>query len=304
MTVTDHNDLPGDSSPATATEERLGFFLEEAMKLAEGGGTIDVEALLADRSDLIDRGRRLVEGLKSLRQAAATGSLPTTPDPARPADETPLPDPFPADYRIRRLLGEGTFGKVWLADDLRVGRRLVALKTLHHPADPAALEALRKEADILGNLDHRNVVRVHTWRQAGGEHYLVLEYVAGGSLADLLREEGPMSWQRAAHYVANLAEGLREVHARDVLHRDHAHGGGDAGLHGAGGAAGTGHAGIGRLRPGGHPLPSHDGRIALLGYDRGRTRRRHRTRPAADGRPLPAGSPAARRYHPRRPGGG
>src|SRR5262249_1136082 len=65
-----------------------------------------------------------------------------------------------------------------------------------------------------------NVVKVHAWRQAGDEHYLVLEYVAGGSLAELLKEEGPLSWQRAARYIANVAEGLVEVHARGLIHRD------------------------------------------------------------------------------------
>lgn len=211
------NERPEGEAPASSSEERLGCFLEEAMNLAQRGRTIDVAVLLADQPDLIERGRILAEGLECLSRATAT----TTVSPARPDDEGPRPDPFPGDFRVRRLLGKGTFGKVWLADDLHLGRR-VALKTLHLPADadPSALEALAKEAKILANLDHRNVVKVHAWRQAGGEHYLVMECVAGGSLADLLREEGPMSWQRAARYVANLAEGLREVHARGIIYRD------------------------------------------------------------------------------------
>jgi serine/threonine protein kinase len=217
MNMSDGNGLPGDEAPATSTEERLGRFLEEAMNLEQPGDAIDVAALLADRPDLVDRGRRLVEGLESLRRSAAT----TTFTPGHSTDETPLPNPFPADFRIRRLLGKGTFGKVWLADDLHLGRQ-VALKTLHFPADadPSALEALRKEANTLSNLDHRNLVKVHAWLHSGGEPYLVLEYVAGGSLADLLKEEGPMSWQRAARYIANVAEGLVEVHARGIIHRD------------------------------------------------------------------------------------
>ncbi len=211
------NELPDDAAPATAIEERLGCFLEEAMNLARSGRTIDVAALLADQPGLIARGRRLVEGLESLHRAAATTTFP----PARSADESPLPDPFPGEFRICRPLGKGTFGKVWLADDLRLDRQ-VALKTLHLPADadPYALAALDKEAKILANLDHRNVVKVHAWRQAIGEHYLVLEYVAGGSLAEMLKEEGPMSWQRAARYLANVAEGLVEVHVRSIIHRD------------------------------------------------------------------------------------
>jgi serine/threonine protein kinase len=204
------NEFIGDEQPVTSIEERLGRFVDQAMNLARDGRAIDVAALLADQPHLIERGRRLIQGLESLRRSMAA----TT-------HETPLPDPFPGDYRIHGLLGQGTFGKVWLADHLRLGRR-VALKTLHVPADanPSALESLRKEATILANLDHANVVKVHDWRQAGNEHYLVLEYVAGGSLADRLKEEGPMSWQRAARYVANVAEGLVEVHAHRIIHRD------------------------------------------------------------------------------------
>ncbi|HTU20806.1 MAG TPA: serine/threonine-protein kinase [Gemmataceae bacterium] len=213
----DSIELSYGEAPATASEDRLGCFLEEALHLKQSGHDIDVAALLADRPDLIDQGRRLIEGMESLRRAAAT----TTFAPAQSTDEAPLPNPFPDDFRIRKLLGKGSFGKVWLADDLHLGRQ-VALKTLHLPAeaDPSALEALRKEATILASLDNRNVVKVHAWRQAGGEHYLVLEYVAGGSLADLVKEEGPMSWQRAARYVANVAEGLVEVHDRGIVHRD------------------------------------------------------------------------------------
>jgi serine/threonine protein kinase len=215
--MSDNNELLGDETLATPTEERLGRFLEQAMELARDGRSIDVAALLADRPDLVDRGRRLVEGLESLRRTATTTTFP----PAQTADEAKLPDPFPNEFRIRRPLGKGSFGKVWLADDVRLDRQ-VALKTLHLPADadPSALEALRKEAKILASLDHRNVVKVHAWRQASGEHYLVLEYVAGGSLAELLKEEGPMSWQRAARYIANVAEGLVQVHARSIIHRD------------------------------------------------------------------------------------
>jgi serine/threonine protein kinase len=216
MNMSDSSALPGEA-PASSTEDRLGRFLEEALNREQNGQAIDVAALLSDRPDLIGRGHRLIQGLQTFRRAAAT----TIFRPAWTSCEAPPPDPFPGEFRIRGLLGEGTFGKVWLADDLHLGRR-VALKTLHlsADADPSALEALRKEAQVLASLDHGHVVKVHAWRQAGGEHYLVLEYVAGGSLDDLLKEEGPLSWQRAARYIANVAEGLVVVHARGIIHRD------------------------------------------------------------------------------------
>jgi serine/threonine-protein kinase len=91
------------------------------------------------------------------------------------------------------------------------------------PPDLAArwLEQLRGEARALASVRHRNVVQVHAWREAAdGEHYLVLQYVPGGSLADRVRQEGPLPWAAAARYVADVAEGLLAVHARGIVHRD------------------------------------------------------------------------------------
>ncbi len=82
------------------------------------------------------------------------------------------------------------------------------------------MAALRKEAQYLAKLHHPNIVQVHAWRQAAGEHYLVLEYVAGGSLADRLEDAGPLDWQHAARYVADVGEGLLQVHEQGIIHRD------------------------------------------------------------------------------------
>jgi hypothetical protein len=134
---------------------------------------------------------------------------------------TPLPDPFPGEFRLVRLLGEGSFGKVWLADDLHVGWQ-VALKLLKPPRDAGAdaLTALRNEARLLGSVRHPNVVQIHAVRRSGEDYYLVLQYVAGGSLAARLKEDGPLPWQKAARYVADVGEALLEVHARGIVHRD------------------------------------------------------------------------------------
>jgi serine/threonine protein kinase len=134
-----------------------------------------------------------------------------------------VPDPFPGEFRFRRLLCEGAFGKVWLADDLKLGRQ-VALKTLKPPATcalrPQVLAALRKDAQCLAALNHPNLVGLHAWRQAGGEYFLVLQFVAGGSLADKLRAGRSLGWQTATRYVADVGEALVEAHKRGVIHRD------------------------------------------------------------------------------------
>src|SRR5262249_6370582 len=134
-----------------------------------------------------------------------------------------VPDPFPGEFRLVRVLGQGTFGTVWLAEDLHLGRP-VALKTLR-PADPAArfgqaLAALRNEARLLAAVRHPNGLPVYAWRQSGDEHYLVLRHVGGGSLADRVERAGPLAWSLAARYVADVADGLGAVHAQGIVHRD------------------------------------------------------------------------------------
>jgi serine/threonine protein kinase len=110
-----------------------------------------------------------------------------------------------------------------LADDLRLGIP-VALKTLRPTGTVEtvswALNALQNEAHILAQLRHPNIVHVWTWRQAGGTHYLVLQYVSGGSLADRVQREGPLSWESAVRYVTDVAEGLEVVHRQGLVHRD------------------------------------------------------------------------------------
>ncbi len=126
-------------------------------------------------------------------------------------------------YRIYKHLGSGAFGEVWLAQDLNLPR-VVAAKTLKVGGAPKeqarALEALRQDAGLLARVEHPNVVRVYAWLTVHDQHYLVMQYVSGGSLADLLKSEGPLDWQRAARYVADVGEGLLEVHGLGIVHRD------------------------------------------------------------------------------------
>jgi serine/threonine protein kinase len=126
---------------------------------------------------------------------------------------------------VRRLLGSGSFGEVWLADDLHLGRP-VALKMLRVPPRSVghSLAVLRNDARLLAAMRHPNVVQVHAWRHtaaADGERpCLVLQYVAGGSLADRVKRDGPLSWPLAGRYIADVAEGLLHVHSRGIIHRD------------------------------------------------------------------------------------
>jgi serine/threonine protein kinase len=233
--MTPSADPGGGEPPVRAEETVLAEFIDTALEQMARGETVDVRGLLANTPGLVERGQQLLQDVHVLLGAAdafreqsqglqsellALSTIEKTPE----ADmEKELPDPFPGEFRVRRRLGAGAFGTVWLADDLNLGRP-VALKTVRVPG-PAEevsrrLARLRDEARLLAAVRHRNVTQVYAWREAAGECYLVLQYVPGGSLADRVAREGPLPWQRAARYVADVAEGLREVHSSGIVHRD------------------------------------------------------------------------------------
>jgi hypothetical protein len=124
-------------------------------------------------------------------------------------------------YRVLRLLGQGGMGAVFLAEH-RVLRRLVALKVIKqvYTADPAAVERFRREARAAAQLQHPNIVAAHDADPVGDTHFLVMEYVAGVTLAQLLRERGPLPVAQACEYARQAALGLQHAHERGLVHRD------------------------------------------------------------------------------------
>jgi serine/threonine protein kinase len=132
--------------------------------------------------------------------------------------------PIVPGYRFVRLVGVGGFSEVWLAEDENLFHRLVALKMIRARTPPEKrrilLDALRSEAELLVSVHHPNLVQVLRWLDSPEEPGLVLRYVPGGSLADRLRNDGPLDWQSAARYVADVAEGLVAAHRAGIIHRD------------------------------------------------------------------------------------
>jgi Protein kinase domain len=169
-----------------------------------------------------------------LRRSAECLALLHEVWPARPAPTAasiPPPEPEPAAgtllppigrFQVRRVLGRGGFGVVYLAHDPVLNRE-VALKVPHPTAglDPAAGHRLAVEAQAAARLCHSNIVPLHESGTAGAVPYVVSDYCPGISLADWLqRTEGPVPWQDAVRVVAALARGVQHAHARGVLHRD------------------------------------------------------------------------------------
>ena len=123
------------------------------------------------------------------------------------------------DHELHRLLGRGGMGEVWEAVHLPTGARR-ALKLLRL-AGPAELARFQREAEALARLAaHPHLVRVHAFGVEGGGAWLSMDLVPGGSLAERLRQGGPLPPAEAARVMGGLARGLAHAHARGVLHRD------------------------------------------------------------------------------------
>lgn len=124
-------------------------------------------------------------------------------------------------YVVRRVLGEGGMGIVYLAHDPRT-TRLVALKSLRDLQRPQLTRRFHREIRILREFDHPNVVRaVGSGDDENGRPYLVTEYLGGGSVADLQAARGGrLTPGLAVAVTLEVLRGLDYIHSRSVVHRD------------------------------------------------------------------------------------
>jgi eukaryotic-like serine/threonine-protein kinase len=124
-------------------------------------------------------------------------------------------------YIILEPLGAGGMGTVYLCSH-RIMRRPVAVKVL--PAgqaeDAGAVERFQREAQAVAQLRHPNIVGAHDIDRDGKFHFLVMEYIDGVSLQELVKRRGPLAPERAAHYMHQAALGLQHAHEAGLVHRD------------------------------------------------------------------------------------
>jgi WD40 repeat protein len=124
-------------------------------------------------------------------------------------------------FRVVRELGRGGMGVVYQAVQTLM-KRPVAIKVIN-PAvldNPNALQRFHAEVEAAGRLDHQNIVRAYDAEQAGDLHLLVMEFIDGVSLAQLLERKGPLPVANACHYIRQAALGLQHAFERGMTHRD------------------------------------------------------------------------------------
>jgi hypothetical protein len=123
-------------------------------------------------------------------------------------------------YVLRRELGRGGMGVVYLADDTRLSRA-VAIKALSPTLNqtPGLRERLRNEARLAGGLSHPGIATVYALEEVEGELYLACEYVPGPALRALVRS-GALPGREVLDIGLQLARALAEAHAKGIVHRD------------------------------------------------------------------------------------
>ena len=146
----------------------------------------------------------------------------TDPDATKadPVNPWATPGAQIGKYRIERLLGKGGMGAVYLATQLDLGRRVV-IKTMTRGEDsPVLVERFRREALAAARITSDHAVKVYDWGTAGSSHYIVMEYVSGKAVNELLVERGRIPVEEASKIVLDAARGLRAAHELGILHRD------------------------------------------------------------------------------------
>jgi serine/threonine protein kinase len=126
---------------------------------------------------------------------------------------------------LQKLLGQGGMGAVYQAQQSRP-RRQVAVKVLlpMTPLTPnqltAFLERFRRETDAAASLEHPNIVPVYEYGEREGLAYLVMPYISGGTLRDLLEREGQLPFEKVMYFLDQIAAAIDCAHEHGVIHRD------------------------------------------------------------------------------------
>ena len=160
---------------------------------------------------------------------AVEGNQPFCPTCGAVLPREPGPDPligrvFQDKYKIVKMIGEGGMGAVYVGEQaLGAHSRKVAIKTLHAhlSRDEKVCARFQREVGTLATLDHPNTVQVFDFGTSpDGVLYIVMEFVQGRSIADLLAKEGPIAAARVEKILAQICGSLAEAHSKGIIHRD------------------------------------------------------------------------------------
>jgi serine/threonine protein kinase len=127
--------------------------------------------------------------------------------------------------KLKQLIGFGGMGIVFLARQIRPSRDVAVKVLLSREGEQTEgkqefLARFRREADVIAQLDHINILPIYEYGEQGGLAYLVMPYLEGGSLRDVLAKRAPLSAQEALTYTEQAAAALHYAHKHNIIHRD------------------------------------------------------------------------------------
>ena len=129
--------------------------------------------------------------------------------------------PTRLNFKLGKRLGSGTVGAVFQAESPDLDHP-VAVKILHPSVahDPHMVERFQREIGIMERLDHPHIVGHYGGGKLDGQYFYAMQLLDHGTLKDHLQKHGPLPWERAAAYGAQIASALQHAHNHGIVHRD------------------------------------------------------------------------------------
>ena len=128
---------------------------------------------------------------------------------------------FLGNYKLLGYLGSGGMSSVYLAEHkITYQKRAIKVLPRKRVADKSYLDRFYQEARAAASVDDPNVVRVYDIDHDGKTHFMVMEYLEGSDLSEIVKADGPLAIDRAVEYLLQAARGLHHIHQRNLVHRD------------------------------------------------------------------------------------
>jgi len=123
------------------------------------------------------------------------------------------------NYQVVSVIGEGGMGKIYKAIDKRT-KKVIVMKQLMIAEKEILIKRFKREADIMLSLNHKNIVTVYDYLKKGSSYHIIMEFVDGISLEDLIRKKVKIEPVRALLIFNEICKGLKYAHDRQIIHRD------------------------------------------------------------------------------------
>ncbi len=214
-------------SQPSARDQRVNEAIAVYLQAVEAGDPPDRAAFLAQYADIATELEAFLADRERFRQLAQplAGEAPT----AAPGEPSGVSRQVPAsgatvryfgDYELLAEIARGGMGVVYKARQVSLDR-VVALKMIlaGQLASSADVQRFHAEAKAAANLQHPNIVAIHEVGEHHGQHFFSMDYIAGRSLAEVVRQN-PLPAARAARHVQQIAEAIEHAHQQGTLHRD------------------------------------------------------------------------------------